>query len=323
MNHRHLTSLAAAAAALSALLSAAPAAAQSTVTLYGRINTTVESQKTSAGRVTALQNNSSRWGVRGTEDLGGGLKAGFKLESGVSSDTGQGNATGGGITFTRGAEVNLSGGFGMLRLGRMFSEAYFATADYISNHNHDTGTSSDALYAYLARDTNKFSYRLPEFVKGTTVEIGTSLKEGVAGANNTTDVAINSELGAVQLGFGYQKDGRANQYALRAFVPMGALGLGAYVQRDKNAWGVAGSRTNVRFSGMYTAGQNEFHVNLGSAGKIGSTANSKAKQYTLGYNYNLSKRTKLYGFYTKLDDGAARVYGGDFSSLAAGIRHNF
>ncbi|WP_153062156.1 porin, partial [Escherichia coli] len=69
------------AAALAAL--AIPAFAQSSVTLWGRINTSVESQKTgSADRVVKLQNNSSRLGVRGTEDLGGGLKAAFNLEHG-------------------------------------------------------------------------------------------------------------------------------------------------------------------------------------------------------------------------------------------------
>ncbi|HEY8879644.1 MAG TPA: porin, partial [Roseateles sp.] len=46
-------------------------------------------------------------------------------------------------------------------------------------------------------------------------------------------------------------------------------------------------------------------------------------QWTLAYNYNLSKRTKVYAFYTSVDDGAAKVYGGDFRSLALGMRHNF
>ena len=40
-------------------------------------------------------------------------------------------------------------------------------------------------------------------------------------------------------------------------------------------------------------------------------------------NYNLSKRTKVYTFYTKVNDGAAALYGGDFSSFAVGMRHNF
>jgi predicted porin len=94
------------------------------------------------------------------------------------------------------------------------------------------------------------------------------------------------------------------------------------VQRDKDAF-ATGNRTNVRLSGMYTMGASEFHVNAGAAGNTGGVAHTSAKQYTLAYNYNLSKRTKVYAFYTNLNDSAAGLYGGDFSSLAMGVRHNF
>ena len=73
------------------------------------------------------------------------------------------------------------------------------------------------------------------------------------------------------------------------------------------------------------------HAIGGRAGAYSKIANSAATQYTLGYNYNLSKRTKLYGFWTKTDNQKNGAYdpvgglgkGNDFSSLAAGIRHNF
>jgi predicted porin len=74
---------------------------------------------------------------------------------------------------------------------------------------------------------------------------------------------------------------------------------------------------------MYTMGQSEFHLNVGGtkSGGDGAFRFGGAKQYTLGYNYNLSKRTKVYGFYTKTDYNAPGQL--DFNSLAAGIRHNF
>ena len=56
-----------------AVMGATTAMAQSSVTLYGRINTTVERQKVGDESVSGLYNNASRWGIRGTEDLGGGL----------------------------------------------------------------------------------------------------------------------------------------------------------------------------------------------------------------------------------------------------------
>ena len=301
-----------------ALALASSTSAQAQVTLYGRINLTAESQKAGNQTLRVLQNNSSRWGIKGTEDLGDGLKAGFQLESGISADTGAAAST----FWGRQSEVNLGGSFGTLRLGNFTSEAYFATADYVSNHNHDTGTSSDALYAYIGRNGNKVAYRLPEFVKGLSLEAAVSLKE--TAANQSTDLALNWTIGDLQLGAGYEKNGAANQMAVRAYYSLGDFGFGGYLQRDKNAWGASsGSRTNTRLTAMYTPGLSEFHVNAGIAGKVGSLADSEARQFTLGYNYKLSKRTKVYTFYTKVEDGAAGVYGGDFSSVALGVRHNF
>lgn len=298
------------------------ASAQSSVTLYGRVNLSVESQKAGDTSRTVLQNNSSRWGVRGTEDLGGGLKAGFNLESGWAADTGTANS----VFFGRRSEVNVSGGFGTLRVGRFFSEAYFATADYVSNHNHDTGTSSDALYAYLGRDANKIAYRLPEFAKDLSIEAAVLLHEGVAGQKNNLDFALNYSTGPLQLGLGYEladtRSTKKNQVALRAYYSAGPFGFGGYVQRDKNAFG-SGNRTNLRLSAMYTLDLNEFHVNVGSAGDTGQLQDSGARQLTLGYNYLLSKRTKVYGFVTRVNDGKAGLYGGDFRSVAVGLRHNF
>lgn len=133
-----------------AVLAAAAAAANaqsSNVTIYGRVNTSVESQKlTGQERVTALQNNSSRWGLRGTEDMGGGLKAFLQLESGFGSDDGRLSNDGG--IFNREAFAGLTAGFGTLRAGRITSPVYFASADYVSMHNHDTGTSSDFLFGF-------------------------------------------------------------------------------------------------------------------------------------------------------------------------------
>ena len=74
-------------AAVSAL-TVTGAFAQSSVTIYGRINTTAERQDSNGVKTSVLANNSSRIGFKGTEDMGGGLKAGFQLESGFSSDTG-------------------------------------------------------------------------------------------------------------------------------------------------------------------------------------------------------------------------------------------
>ena len=313
-----------------ATLATGAAMAQSSVTIYGRLNLSAENQKnvTANGTVKALQNSASRLGFKGTEDLGGGLKAGFQLEHGLNADTGLPS----GAFWGRQSEVNLSGGFGMIRLGRFTSEAYFATADYISNHNHDTGTSDDKLYAYVGRNTNKIGYRAPEFVKGLTAEVAVSAGEGVSPARSY-DFATNYAIGGLQLGAGYEKNGTAKQLAVRAAYAFGPVLLGAYVQRDTNGYGAnLGNRTNFRVSAMYTMGASELHANLGRAGDYSKLANSAASQVTLGYNYNLSKRTKVYSFVSKVNNGTALSYFGalgaggrvlDTTVVAAGVRHNF
>jgi predicted porin len=130
-----------------ATLTAGSAFAQGSTEIYGRINLSAERQKLNGQTDTGIYDNSSRIGLRGTEDLGGGLKAGFVIEHGFSADTGSAAGT----FWGRESTVSLSGSLGTLRLGNMpASEAYFATADYVSMHNHDTGSSSDALYGFVA-----------------------------------------------------------------------------------------------------------------------------------------------------------------------------
>lgn len=177
-----------------------------------------------------------------------------------------------------------------------------------------------------SRQSNSISYTTPN-ISGFTLEIAQGLNEkaNVPGTadrrKNQTDIAANYDAGSLHLGAGYEKIGDDKLLALRALYEFGALTVGGYLERDNFV--ALGKRNNARVSAMYTVGASEFHANIGSAGKFSNVADSKAQQYTLGYNYNLSKRTKVYGFFTRLNDNTGGVYGGDFNSTAVGIRHNF
>lgn len=330
--------------AATALLAAGTAMAQSSVQIYGRVNTTVEYQKESGIDRTVLQNNSSRWGLRGTEDLGGGLKASFVLESGFNSDTGA-QTQGAGQLFGRESWVGLgSDRFGRVRLGNLASTAaYYATADYISLHNHDTGTSSDAFYNdFGSVRSNAIAYNTPRF-GGVVVEAQYSLREGVPGATPSKVLAANYDRGPLHLGIGYvdaagtlgTATGDSKALAVRALYELGAFKVGGYYQRQEVDSGAIEAKRDVyRLVGMYALGASEFHLNVGFADDIKNVpGDTSAKQYTVGYNYNLSKRTKVYAFYTKVDNdsganfgptfAAAKAPGADFSSIALGVRHNF
>ena len=320
--------------------------AQSSVTIYGRVNTTIEHQKTGKESKTGMFNNNSRIGFKGVEDLGNGLKAGFQLEAGFNSDDGSDA-----LAFKRQSEVNLSGNFGMVRLGNFYPESYYATPDYIGMHNHETGSSSDALYYDAAwfdgnGTGNKVAYRTPTF-NNFWAEASVSLHEkartGAAAVNkNAYDLAANYNNGPLSLGAGYSYWNSNYQAAVRGLYTFGQFTVGAYYQRNKDDNAIlgagAGSRNNFRLSGMYTLNASEFHVNVGHAGKWSKVDDSSATQWTLGYNYNLSKRTKVYTYYTKVNNGKNASYGYatkdennnviranglNTSSFAVGVRHNF
>lgn len=327
MKSTHLVGIAGLATGLTTMLAASGAMAQtaSAVTVYGRLNTTVESQKTgSAGRSTEMVNNSSRWGLRGTEDLGDGLKAFFRMESGFDSTTGMAAAT----FWGRDVYLGLEGDFGRLRLGNMTNITYLTSADYVSLHNHDTGTSSDALFGFgvnFGAKANTIAYRTPSF-GGLRAEISYALKE--TGPTGSTNATLEYSAGKLELGLGFADRGDNDLLVLRALYAFGPFTVGGYVERDDYA---GARRTNLRLVGAYSFGASELHLNVGRAGNRGGIDDTGATQATLGYNYNLSRRTKVYAYYTRLanDDNAtyaafgAPAAGDSQSSLALGIRHNF
>ena len=340
------------------LLAAASAQAQqsNSVAVYGRANVTAENQKVGSKSESVMVDNQSRVGVRAERGLGGGLSVGATLEAGVNFNNGVTNASG---FFAREATMGLSSAsMGQLRVGRMpASAAYFATADYISNHNHDTGSSADALYDFLATGSlkNAVSYTTPK-IGDLQMQAQYGLKKGTGVDGTNTSVvhpmalAATYEMGALSWGLGHERGAAAgnstnsvNQTTLRASYNLGAVGLGAYVERSggrDNANAKAAnnrgdwSRTALRLSAMYTEGKNEFHANVGSAGKRGGVANTGATQFTMGYNHNLDKQTKVYALLTRVNNQAAASYnpgrvfagptaGQDISAIGVGLRYNF
>ncbi len=333
--------------ALAALstLAAGGALAQSDVSFYGRANVSVESQKVGNVSETAFVDNSSRFGIRARRDIAGGLKVGTTLEAATNLTTGSTNSN----LFAREASVFVGGDFGQVKLGKLpGSAAYFATADYVSNHNHDTGSSADGLWDAAAafQLERAIGYTSPK-MNGVVLEAQYGLKSGAASGQTSTlttpspvSLAANYAVGALQLGLGHERGNNAftattsdtmSATTARAFYSMGPLGFGGYVQKTS---GTNADRTAIRLSAMYTLGQNEYHVNFGSAGDRASVANTGAKQFTLAYNYNLDKQTKLFAFYTKVTNESGASYnpgrfvtgnsnGQDLSSFGAGVRYNF
>ncbi|WP_454874080.1 porin [Paraburkholderia xenovorans] len=150
-------------------LFATAAHAQSSVTLYGLIDAGISyanNSKTATGHDNIFKYDDgvaqgSRWGLRGTEDLGGGLKALFVLENGFNS--GNGTLGQGGALFGRQAFVGLSkDGAGSLTFGRQYS---FST-DYLGSSYSNGGQTVAGNYAYHINDVDQLtSSRINNAVK--------------------------------------------------------------------------------------------------------------------------------------------------------------
>lgn len=141
---------------------AGTAQAQSNVILYGVIDTGIEYVNNQPGgghdlvRMTPANLAASRWGLRGTEDLGNGLKGVFVLESGFESDTGK--STQGGRLFGRSAYVGLDGRWGVVTLGRQTTPFYWisGTIDPMLIATKYSILAQDAAFAGRADNAIKY-----------------------------------------------------------------------------------------------------------------------------------------------------------------------
>lgn len=135
------------------------------VTLYGVVDTGIEfvnhigADKNTVTRMNNLSGTvPSRWGLRGTEDLGGGgLKAAFALESGFSPDSGVSNQ--GGRLFGRQAWVGLDGRWGQVSLGRQYTMLFWSTLEADMLGPNTFGSSSLDSYLPNARADNAIAYK--------------------------------------------------------------------------------------------------------------------------------------------------------------------
>lgn len=170
---------------------AASAYAQSNVTVYGIVDTGVEyvnnanANKDGLARLSSGAMNTSRLGFRGTEDLGGGLKAVFQLESGFKVDTGAQDTA---DYFGRQANVGLEGSWGRIVAGRSFTTTYdfilpFDPMGYSANYSWITGGSAtasttggtvrkDGMVTNLANMV-KYLGKFGDFKVGATYSFGT------------------------------------------------------------------------------------------------------------------------------------------------------
>lgn len=333
--------------ALAALAATGAAMAQSSVTLYGVLDTGLTYSK-GAESVYGLThvggNVNSRLGFRGVEDLGNGLKATFNLEAGIGVDDGTDYFTGSGMAFRRTSTVGLEGDFGSVRLGRMLTSSYMALGRYDAFGDTGIGGSLAWGNGYQARSQNAVSYSSPNFsgVKfGVEYGFGEQVK---ARDSRYVGAGVTYDNGPLSLGLGVDRANDINASDLKTVQVGGAYDFGAakvlaYYKQTK--YDVLATNTDWKLN---SAGLG-VTAPVGGAGQVKASYNyhkisdggPKAHQISLGYVHNLSKRTALYGTYAFLKNkdgvvfqnltgamsGAGLDSSGKQHGLQLGIRHAF
>jgi predicted porin len=151
--------------------------AQSTVTLFGGADLNYRNVESGVNKFSGMAQDgiySSRFGVNGTEDLGGGLKANFHFEGGMAPDVGTSAA----LTFTRKSVIGVSGNFGEVRLGRDYTPLFtvagiadpFGTNGVGSSYNVANSVTTNVVIANAA---NAGSFATAQVASATTVSSST------------------------------------------------------------------------------------------------------------------------------------------------------
>ena len=356
------------------------AQAETSVTLYGIIDTGIGYNKVKGdgwdsgsrvGMINGVQNG-SRWGLRGTEDLGDGLQAVFQLESGF--DSGNGKSAQGGRLFGRQATIGLqSDSWGRLDFGRQtnITSKYFGSIDPFGAGFGQANIGMGISAANTVRWDNMVMYQTPSF-SGFQFGVGYSFsvddnavadRVGFRTADNvrgiTTGLRYNNGPLNVALTFDQlnasnnqaqaQVDATPRQYGIGLAYDFEVVKVSLAYARTTDGWfggqGVGGleltGNDRALGSNIFVDGfkANSYMVGLsapiGGASKVfgswqmvdpsnGRLTNGDETMnvFSLGYTYDLSKRTNLYAYGSYADNYA---FLNDVKSTAVGIglRHRF
>jgi predicted porin len=318
--------------------------AQTGPTLYGRLDLSFDRTTIGSHLQTQIRSNASRWGIRGSEDLGSGLKALYGYEFGVAADTDT-------EMTTRHSYVGLSGTFGTFALGRLDSGSatrspiYSLVTQNIDFVIHDVGATIIGSRVLNARNrmSNSIGYLTPNY-KGLTFMARYSLNGNEDPLSSSgplkyeddiklIDLGVNYRTKKFGIGVGYGQDRKNggladNDFDKKAmlvahydFGPVktyGAYGQDRYngtpTRRDKvNFWLLGGSMP-VSTNGKVTANYMERDVQRDRDGVL--------KKFQIGYGHSLSKRTLVYVLYDR-EDPNSNVPDDVITNVSTGIRHAF
>ena len=339
-------------------------AASAQATLYGSVDTSFAmSTQTLGGADTAAGNvglqmssgamNGSRWGMRATEDLGGGLSGTVVLESGFAHDTGA--SAQGGLLFGRQAFIGLSGGFGSVTLGRQYTALDTVWGAYDAQ---EYGNTSAMGYAWgkgaagdVGRVDNMIQYSMPamsgltatvQFAPGedkapAVAATGTTAATLAKDANSYFGLMAGYSAGKFAAHIGHESIGvkttvAANDKTVNSTIIAASYDLGAakLFGGFQTATAEAGKKdTGYQLGVSIPAGAAKVHLGYASeTAAADGKADAKASAFGGHVRYPLSKRTSVYaGFVRGTSDSTVAAGTASTETVNttynAGLRHAF
>lgn len=335
--------------ALAALgMIAGVAQAQTAVTVYGAIDIGIVKAKDKTTSIGRGDNN--KLGFKGTEDLGGGLTALFQLEMRYEPDTGTTEASPNRPLFQGQSRVGLKGDFGMIRLGRGLSAAQEVMGNY-EPWSFDSNRANLVAYStagfngdpfVTGSSQNRFSnglfYNSPT-VGGFSGGFSIATKEAIGNGtpfDHPISVSASYNNGPFSGAINYERNGLETKfwnlgasfkvtpeiklmgsYATQKITrnitaPYAALPAGADVKTDAYLLG-----------GQFTVGSGVILAGYGHSDTKAVGTSTKTRQFSVGYEHNLSKRTFLYADFS---NGRVSPPAGPSVTthmVDVGVHHNF
>ena len=319
------------------------ASAQSSVTLYGKVDLGLVLDSGNAGgksvRISSGVTGGSRVGFKGVEDLGGGMKAAFQLETGYCADSAAGApnfCTGSNQFMGRQAHGDLTGAFGAISAGRQYSLGFNNLSTIDPFGTGFAGQVNNIVDPSGVRLNNSVTYSTPN-MGGFTVSGEASLGEQTGNwqANRETGAGVTFASGPAYAGFTFYDLGNADgtgasrkNYLLGGTYDLGVIKLHALVQKSTGP----SSLDVLDLMGGVTipvAGGNVLASYINHNDRTG--ADKDANQIGVGYSYPLSKRTAIYTAFARIQNRHGATFtvnnatdtGTGNKAFNLGVVHNF
>jgi predicted porin len=291
-----------------------------------------------------FSSNASRIGFKGAEDLGGGLSAIWQIEQTVVLDEGGDSFAG------RNSFVGLKGGFGTVLLGnhdtplKLVGRAVDLFGDTMADSRNVMGGGSDAraknVGVYMTPDMGGFGIAAAYStdLKNVGSQIPTAGDTGDQADNGAYNLSATYKNGPLFVGLGYGDGDYHENSGLGAHIRLaGGFNMGNFKlvgQYDTLEANSGNDMTAFMVGGAFTMGNVVLKANYMTKEYEISTA--EPTQFTIGADYNLSKRSTVYALYAATEEGViigsgagssdqivSGDVGGDNSVISVGMTHSF